>query len=173
MSDENQTSQDDQASQNDQTNKARDPQNQNDQNDFEEKYLRALADLENYRQQVEREKTELVKFANENLITQLLPILDNFQRAAAHLPEDLKNNKWINGITGIEKQFEQTLENLSLKKIKPELGNFCDANKHEIIAVGEGEKDTILEIFEEGYELNGKILRAAKVKVGTEVSNKQ
>jgi len=134
--------------------------------DFEEKYLRALAELENFRKKVERERIDFTKLANENTLVALLPVLDNFKRASEHLPSDLKNNEWAKGIAGIEKQFEQTLESLGLQRIEVAAGDACDAMKHEAIATGEGESGKILEVVEEGYELNGKVLRASKVRVG-------
>jgi len=135
-------------------------------NDFEEKYLRACADLENYRKQVEKDKQDFSKFANENCLAALLPILDNFKRATNHLPEDLADSDWVKGIAGIEKQLEQTLESLGLRKIEAKIGEDYDAGKHEVIATTEGESGKILEVLEEGYELNGKVIRASKVKVG-------
>ncbi|MCK5471660.1 nucleotide exchange factor GrpE [Candidatus Gracilibacteria bacterium] len=148
---------------------ADDSQNQQplkDEIDFEEKYLRTLAELENFRKKVERERTDFAKLANENALTTLLPILDNFKRASEHLPSDLKDNEWVKGVAEIEKQFEQTLESLGLQRIEVMAGDTCDAMKHEAIATGEGESGKILEVVEEGYELNGKILRASKVRVG-------
>ncbi|MCF7845994.1 MAG: nucleotide exchange factor GrpE [Candidatus Peribacteraceae bacterium] len=135
-------------------------------NDFEEKYLRALAELENFRKQVERDKTDLAKFANENCLSALLPVLDNFKRAAAHLPEGLKKNEWASGVSSIEKQFEATLTDLGLRRIEAKTGDPVDVNRHEAIATGAGESGIILEVIEDGYELNGKVLRAAKVRVG-------
>ena len=135
--------------------------------DFEEKYFRAAAELENFRKKVERDKIEFARLANENALAALLPILDNFKRASEHLPADLKNDEWARGIAGIEKQFEQTLANLGLRKIEAKAGDGCDdALKFEAIATGDGASGEILEILEEGYELNGKVLRAAKVRVG-------
>ncbi len=155
-------------------NSANPPTNDDDQNqqppkdeiDFEEKYLRALAETENFRKKVERDKSEFAKLANENALVALLPVLDNFKRASEHLPADLENDEWAKGIAGIEKQFEQTLESLGLQRIAVKAGDACDALKHEAIATGNGENGKILEVLEEGYELNGKILRAAKVRVG-------
>ncbi|MFA6457995.1 MAG: nucleotide exchange factor GrpE [Patescibacteria group bacterium] len=135
-------------------------------NDFEEKYLRACADLENFRKQVERDKIERVKFANENCLVALLPVFENFKRASAHLPENLQTNDWANGIAAIEKQFEATLASLGLRKVAANVGDEFDAHRHEVIATGAGESGKILDLVEEGFELNGKILRAAKVRVG-------
>jgi molecular chaperone GrpE len=144
------------------------PKDEEDSNetDYESLYLRAKADLENYRKQVERDKSEFAKFASENLITQLLPILNNFQRAKTHLPEGLQDDEWAKGIMGVEKQFEQVLESAGLQKIEINIGESCDTTLHEAIATGEGKSGEILEVIEAGYELNGKVLRAAKVKVG-------
>lgn len=135
-------------------------------NDFEEKYLRAYADLENFRKQVERDKIERAKFANENCLVTLLPVFENFKRASAHLPENLKENDWATGIAAIEKQFEATLASLGLKKIEAQVGEDFDANRHEVIATGEGASGKIIDLIEDGFELNGKVLRAAKVRVG-------
>jgi len=135
-------------------------------NDFEEKYLRACADLENFRKQVERDKIEFAKFAGENILIALLPVLENFKRANTHRPTDLKKNEWADGISAIEKQFETTLENFGLRKIEANVGDNFDANQHEVIATGKGENGKILELVENGFELNGKILRAAKIRVG-------
>jgi molecular chaperone GrpE len=135
-------------------------------NDFEEKYLRACADLENFRKKVERDKIEFAKFAGENILTALLPVFENFKRASAHRPTELTENEWADGIAAIEKQFESTLEQLGLRKVDAKIGADFDANRHEVIATGAGESGKILEIVEDGFELNDKILRAAKVRVG-------
>ncbi len=134
--------------------------------DFEEKYLRALAELENYRKKVERDRVDLIKSANEQTITAILPVLDNFKRASEHLPKALADNEWAKGVTAIETQFEQTLSELGLCKIEVKVGDSCDVNKHEVIGTAEGKSGKIIEVVEEGYELNGKILRASKVRVG-------
>ncbi len=134
--------------------------------DFEEKYLRTAAELENFSKQVEREKIDFAKFAGENIFTALLPILENFKRAATHLPENLKDDEWARGVAEVEKQFEMTLDNLGLQKIEAKIGEDCDPNRHEIITTGEGKSGEILEILEDGYALNGKVLRAAKIKAG-------
>jgi molecular chaperone GrpE len=134
--------------------------------DFETKWKRAIADLENFRKQVERERSDSLKFANEIVLETLIPVFDNFCRASAHLPTEIAKNEWARGILQIEKQFEETLNNLGLKKISAKIGQSADPIQHQIVATGEGKSGEILEILEEGYELNGKILRPTKVKVG-------
>lgn len=134
--------------------------------ELEDKWKRTVAELQNYQQQVERDKVEFVKFASERTLTALLPVLDNFKRASSHLPKDLKDNEWAKGIEAIEAQFEQALGELGLKKIEVKKKEACDPNRHEVVATEEGKQGCIIEVLEAGYELNGKVLRAAKVKVG-------
>ncbi|MFH1375693.1 MAG: nucleotide exchange factor GrpE [Patescibacteria group bacterium] len=147
-------------------NDSKKPKAQKGEVDFEEKYLRALAELENYRKKVERDRSILIKSANEQTLSAILPVLDNFKRASEHLPEELKRHEWAKGVAAIEIQFEETLAELGLQKITAKPGDSVDVNKHAVIGTGEGERGKIIEIVEDGYELNGKILRAAKVRVG-------
>lgn len=135
-------------------------------NEFEEKWKRAVADLENYRRQVENDRVELTKFAGERTLLALLPVFDNFKRASEHRPTELEKNEWAEGVTAIEKQFEQTLADLGLKKIEAPIGTAYDSVRHEPVATAVGETGVILAVIENGYELNGKILRAAKVRIG-------
>lgn len=135
--------------------------------ELEDKWKRTAAEMQNYRQQVERDKIEFVKFACEKALASLLPVLDNFKRASAHLPEDLKNNDWAKGVTAIEIQFEEILDGLGLKKISIKSGEDYNPNQHEVVATTAGEKNKIIDVLEDGYELNGKILRPAKVRVGS------
>lgn len=134
--------------------------------ELENNWKRCAAELENYRKQVERERLDFAQYANAKALTALLPVLDNFQRANAHLPEDLKNNEWAKGVASIEAQLETTLTSLGLRKLAVKAGDSVNPNQHEVIAMGEGESGKIIDILEDGYELNGKILRAAKVRVG-------
>lgn len=134
--------------------------------ELENNWKRCAAELENYRKQVERERLDFAQYANAKALTALLPVLDNFQRANAHLPADLKDNEWVKGIAGVESQLAATLENLGLQKLEVKIGDSVNPNQHEVIAMGEGESGKIIDILEDGYELHGKILRAAKVRVG-------
>ena len=126
---------------------------------------RSQADLQNAKARVERERAELAVFALEAMIKKLLPTIDSFQRAFQHLPEDLKHHEWVKGVTAIEKQLLKELEGAGLQRMSS-LGTKADPQRHEVLQQGPGEKDTVTEVFEEGYELAGKVLRPAKVKVG-------
>ena len=126
---------------------------------------RAQADLQNAKERMEREAVEMRKFALESTIQRLLPTIDNFQRAFAHLPDDIAEHDWVKGVSAVEKDLMKMLEDAGLKKIDA-IGQPVDPQRHEVLQAGPGEKDVIIEVFEDGYELSGKVLRPAKVKVG-------
>ena len=126
---------------------------------------RSQADLQNAKDRLEREGQELRKFAVAGMLSELIPTVDNFQRAFQHLPEELKDHDWVKGIEAMEQDLLHKLSEAGLKKIEA-LGQPVDPQKHEVLQVGHGKKDIVTEVFEGGYECNGKILRPAKVKVG-------
>lgn len=133
--------------------------------DLTESAKRAMADLQNFKRRMEEEKRQFAKYASANVFLEILPVFDSFERAAQHLPDDLKDNDWVKGIQGIIKQFEQIMEKFSIKKMKA-LGEKFDPERHEAVASGEGEKDIITEELEAGYMMDEYVLRPAKVKVG-------
>ena len=126
---------------------------------------RAQADLQNSKDRLRKESEEIRKFAMEGAIVLLLPTIDNFQRAFAHLPEELKNNEWVKGVQAIESDLVGKLTALGLVKVES-LGKTVDHVLHEVLQEGEGEEGKVIEVFEEGYMFNGKVVRHAKVKVG-------
>lgn len=126
---------------------------------------RAQADLQNAKARMEREAGDLRKFAIEGFIMQILPTVDNFQRAFAHLPPDLQGHDWVKGVQAVEQDLIRKLSGAGLKRLES-LGEHVDPHKHEVLQTAPGENDVILEVYEEGYEFNGKILRPAKVKAG-------
>jgi molecular chaperone GrpE len=128
---------------------------------------RAQADLLNAKDRLERDRQEVSKFALAGAVTRLLPTLDNLQRAFLHLPEDLKNHEWVKGIVAIEGELMRLLGDLGLRKIEA-LGQPLDPARHEVLQTGPGEAGKVIEVFEEGYELNGRVLRPVKVRVGSE-----
>lgn len=128
---------------------------------------RSQAEFINFRKRQASEQESFLKFANQKLILDLLPVVDNFQRAFQHVPESIKDDQWVIGALAIEKQFTQVLEKLGVQKMNT-IGQKFDANYHEILTVGDQpntEKDIVIEEFEAGYLLGDKVLRPAKVKV--------
>jgi molecular chaperone GrpE len=126
---------------------------------------RSLADFKNYKRRAEEDQAKFVAFANKELLLSLIPMVDNFERSVAHLPEDLKNNEWAKGILIIHAELKKSLDKMGVKKIET-VGKPLDPKLHEALLSGPGEKNVILEEFEAGYTLNGEPLKPAKVKVG-------
>jgi len=126
--------------------------------------LRLQADFVNYKNRTEREKSNSIILANEDLILKLLPILDNFNRAFVHA--DL-NDKIIKGFVMIKEQFESVLKSEMVEEIESD-GAVFDPNLHNAVMTEskEGVKSGIvLETFEKGYKIKDKVIRPSMVKV--------
>lgn len=123
----------------------------------------ALADLQNYKKRSEEEKMQFLGFANANLIIEILPVLDNVERATQSIPEEAKD--WAQGIVGTLKQLESVLTAQGLQKI-PTVGQNFDPRLHEAIMTENGIADTVIKEVQAGYLLKDKVLRPAKVSVG-------
>lgn len=136
--------------------------------DLKAGWQRTQADFENFRNRNQSEKVELIQSANKDLVMEILPILDNFERALNHKPKELNDNEYVKGLEYIKIQLENILIGYNLEKIKVSAGDEFDPNIHEAISVETNSKykeNKILEIIESGYRLNGKVIRPAKVKV--------
>lgn len=133
--------------------------------EIQELLKRVQADFENYRKRTQKEKEEFGKFLNTDLILRIIPILDNFKLALKHLPEDLKENSWVEGIWHIERQLEQVLSDEGVTEVIV-TGKF-NPHLHEAVAEVESEKPPgeITEVIQSGYQIDGKVIRHAKVKV--------
>ena len=132
--------------------------------DAEDEALRAKAELINYRKRKDEEVQKLLKFANEGLIVELLPTLDNFERA---IKMESADSPLLDGMKMVYGALVNTLEKYGVKEIKAE-GEKFDANLHEAVITEskEGiEEDVILEVFQKGYTLKDKVIRPAMVKV--------
>jgi molecular chaperone GrpE len=138
-----------------------------------EEYLaawqRAQADLVNYRKRSDEEKAAFIKYSNLDFILTMLPVFDNFKRAALHTPEteDGVVKNWVDGVKAIEKQFEQVLASIGVIQIVVNAGDEFDPNKHEALVSEESElpKDAIISEIEYGYMYNDRVIRPSKVKV--------
>jgi molecular chaperone GrpE len=127
---------------------------------------RVQADFDNYRKRSQKEKEDLGSYMNMDLILRIVPVLDNFKLALRHLPKELESNEWVHGIWHIEKQLEVALAEDGLKEIDV-AGQKFDPSRHEAVelVVSNAPEEEIVEVLSAGYELNGKIIRPAKVKV--------
>lgn len=131
---------------------------------------RAQADLQNAKARMQKEAADIRVFAVQGLIEQLLPTIDNFRRAFEHLPEDLKTHEWVKGVQAMEQQLLRDLEGAGLKSIEA-LGLQADSSRHEVIQTVPGPMHTVMQVLESGYELNGKVIKPAKVTVGNGEGN--
>ena len=129
---------------------------------------RTRADFENYRKRVEGEKQAARDAGQASAILKLLPVVDNIERAIAHVPEDLTENKWAQGVTNLVKQLDKSLDGLNVRRIVATPGTAFDPELHEAIQFdedAEGEQEVIAEELQAGYTLNGQPIRHAMVKV--------
>ncbi len=126
---------------------------------------RAQADLQNAKIRMQKDSGDVRKFAAESFILTLLPTIDNLQRAFQHLPDEIKSHEWVKGMTAIEQDFLRKMAEMGLAKMEC-LGQQVDTARHEVITIGPGKEGEIIDVIEDGYELHGKILRPAKVRVG-------
>lgn len=128
------------------------------------KYLRLMADFQNYKRRVEKEKSGIYAHANEKIVTDLLEVLDNFERALDHEAED---ESYKAGMDMIFKQLFEVLERFGLKEIAA-LGEEFDPNFHNAVMNEESEEyesGIVSGVMQKGYTLNGKVIRPAMVKV--------
>lgn len=132
-----------------------------------DRLLRLQAEFDNARKRMAKERTEFIKYANEDLICKFLPVLDNFERALVHVGEGQNARSILEGIKLIQKQMNEVLTNYGLKQI-PSVGEKFDPNKHEAIMKVESETHedgTVIEEVQKGYTLNDRLIRPAAVKV--------
>ena len=127
------------------------------------RYLRLMADFQNYKKRVEKEKRDLYSYANEKIMGDLLTVMDNFERALEH---DADEN-FKEGIEMIFKQLQDVLEKSGLAEI-PALGEEFDPNVHSAVMTEETEdyeSGKVSGVMQKGYTLNGKVIRPSMVKV--------
>lgn len=129
-------------------------------------YLRARADLDNFRKRAQREKEDLLKFSNETILRELLPVIDNLERALQHAAADGEKGL-LQGVELTLGQFGKVLEKFNVVAIDP-VGELFDSARHE--AMGQIESceqvpNTIVQVFQKGYLLNERLLRPAMVLI--------
>ncbi|PJE51546.1 MAG: nucleotide exchange factor GrpE [Candidatus Yanofskybacteria bacterium CG10_big_fil_rev_8_21_14_0_10_36_16] len=130
-------------------------------------WKRAQADLLNYKKEESSRIESAIKFANEDLVIQLVSFIDEFDIALSHLPEKVRdeNSEWVTGLENIKSKFISFLSKNGVTKIET-IGEDFDPLRHESIGESEGGKSgTVVEEVQPGYEIGGKIIRAAKVRI--------
>lgn len=135
--------------------------------ELKDKYLRSVAEFDNYKKRTLKEKTELILNGGAKTVAAILPVLDDFERALADKSEDPKAIR--EGINNIFNKFTKTLEGLGVRKIDTADKDF-DTDFHEAVAMvpgmGDDKKGKVIDCLQTGYTMNDKVIRHAKVAVG-------
>lgn len=132
-----------------------------------ERMLRVSAEYENAKKRLQKEKEDFVKFANEKLVSKLLTILDDFERALDSADQGHNLENVIEGVKMIKSQFFSVLKESGLEKIKAKNEKF-DPNFHEAVDFTETDEyknDTVIEVFQPGYLFKGRLVRPSVVKI--------
>lgn len=131
-----------------------------------ENLQRERADTINIRRRHDQQITSLKNTVKASIVSDLLPVIDSFERSLGHVPEDLADNDFVRGVQGVVKQFEKTLADVGIQRIKT-VGESFDPNLHEAVSMEEGESDTeiISEELQAGYYLGDEVIRHAMVRV--------
>lgn len=135
--------------------------------EYYDKWLRLQAESENMKKRQEKEREEFLKFANEGLIIQLLPIIDNFDRAMTSVIYTKESDAVLEGIKLVQKELHSLFSDYGVDQIKS-VGEKFDPHYHEAIAVIETDEypeDTVAEEIQKGYTLRGRLIRPSIVKV--------
>lgn len=134
-----------------------------------DKFLRLFAEFENYKRRTSKERVELFKTANQEVMTAMLPVLDDFDRALNEI-QKAKDKNLLKGVELIHNKFRETLKNKGLEAMKVEKGDAFDPDVHEAITQVEAPSDKlkgkIVDVVERGYKLGDRIIRYPKVVTG-------
>ena len=128
------------------------------------RYMRLMADFQNYKKRTEKEKSDIYAYANEKIVTQLLEVLDNFERALSH---ECADEGYAKGMEMIFRQLSDVLEKAGLEEIKA-LGEDFDPNFHNAVMTEDNadyESGKVTGVMQKGYRLNSKVIRPSMVKV--------
>jgi len=135
-----------------------------------DKFIRLFAEFENYKKRTTKERIDLFKTANQELMSSLLPVIDDFERAMSHMDGSDETKELRAGVDLIYQKFFKTLEQKGLSHIEVNNGDAFDAEIHEAItqipAPSEDLKGKIIDCVEKGYKLGEKIIRFPKVVIG-------
>ena len=135
-----------------------------------DKFLRLFAEFENYKRRTAKERIELFSTASEDVMKTLLPVLDDFERALAHIEDDKEAEELRKGVLLIYQKLVKTLEQKGLTLVSIEKGDVFNADIHEAItqipAPTDDMKGKIIDVVEKGYKLGDKIIRFPKVVIG-------
>lgn len=127
---------------------------------------RERADVTNIRRRHDEQMAHLRTTMKAHVVKDLLPVIDNFERALKHVPAELTNNDYVKGVEGIVKQFEKTLADMGVERIAT-VGQPFDPRLHEAVSMeeGDGEQEIVSEELQSGYKVRDEVIRHAMVRV--------
>ena len=131
---------------------------------LKDKYLRTLAEYENFRKRSEKEKAQMFELGAKSIIEALLPVVDNFERALSHVQEEEKDSPFVKGIEGIYKQIQKMFADCNIQEIEA-LGKKFDPALHNAVMTeeeGDAEEDTITQDLQKGYTYRGNVVRHSR-----------
>ena len=134
---------------------------------LEDRVKRQMAEFENFRKRTDKEKQAMFDTGAKSVIEKILPVVDNFERGLATVPEESKEDPFVDGMNRIYKQLMTELENIGVKPIEA-VGQEFDPNLHNAVMHVEDEKageNTIVEVFQAGFRTGEKVIRFSMVKV--------
>lgn len=129
---------------------------------------RVRADFENYRKRVEVEKKQATEMGETKTVLKLLPVIDTIERAILHIPKDIVDHQWVQGVAGLVKQLDKTLSSMDLRRIDAGQGDVFNPELHQAVQFDEesdGKEEVVAEELQAGYTLRGAPIRHAMVKV--------
>ncbi|MCL2037759.1 nucleotide exchange factor GrpE [Candidatus Saccharibacteria bacterium] len=132
---------------------------------------RTRADFENYRKRVESDLERATSTGESRAVARLLPLIDILETATTHVPDDLKENSWAQGVVAARKNLDKMMDEIDLKLIEAKVGTHFDPDLHHAVQFDEdsdGEHEVIAEVLQNGYTYRGNVLRPAMVKVHRE-----
>ena len=136
--------------------------------ELNDKFLRLFSEFDNFRKRTAKEKLDLTVTASENVIKDILPVLDDFERALQNMEKN-GNEADLQGVTLIYNKLKDTLKKKGLEEIEA-MGSEFNTDEHEALtmipAPEEDQKGKVLDVIQKGYKLNGKVIRFARVVVG-------
>ena len=135
---------------------------------YKDQYMRATAEMRNYKRRVEQDRADLIRNAGAGVLMKLLPILDDFDLAMAHVPEEIAASQWFNGIKLVQTKLRTVFEGEGVKVIEA-LGATFDPNFHEAVMhedAGPDQAGKVTAELRRGYTLHDRVIRPTMVKVG-------
>ncbi len=143
--------------------------------DYLNGWKRCQSDFENYKKRQAESQQDMIRYATQGIILQIIPVLDNFHASTDHIPEDQKENAWVTGIMHIQKQLETVLKDSGVEEIDAKAGDSFDPKFHEAVEDMEckscktkdykGYQNKIKRVVQKGYKIGEKVIRPARVIV--------